>query len=415
MKVLIWTKNISLKNMGGPMGYCYNIKSYLDEHPCEEIDFYPGSQCGKGAGVCNGTKSIRIKIKLYIRKLFAKIKFIDFLLTLNSLYIKHFPLSEKDKSLLEKYDFVHVHCVNEFLQSFYNFNGKRTKIILTTHTPEPLIDELAGRFGMLSLLKLFPFVRNFFLKKEIEAYKKADLVMFPVPEAKEPYISRSPYYKNLFKLIESKIFYVPTAINKLKTKPENKHSLDKYSISSNALKVCYVGRHNEVKGYNMLKQIAVETWKNIPNVYFIIGGKEEPLKGIKDSRWIELGWVNTSELLNEVDIFILPNKETYFDIILLEVLRQGIPVVISKTGGNKWFEDKNISGIHCYNYDDKEECSRILKQLYDDKNKGLLIQQKIANEQFFKENSYMPVYIEKYLKSLREYKGVDWLMDECRK
>ena len=403
---MIWTKNFSLRNMGGPMGYCYNIKSYLDEHPCEEIDFYPKSQCGKNAGNDNESKSIRLKIKMYIRELFTKIKFIDFILTLNSLYIKHFPLNEKDKSLLEKYDFVHVHCVNEILQSFYNFNNQKTKIILTTHTPEPLIDELAGRFGMQSLLKLFPFVRNFFIKKEIEAYKKADLVMFPVPEAKEPYMSRSSYYRDFFRLIEPKIFYVPTALNKLEIQPENKHSLDKYNIPSDALKICYVGRHNEVKGYRMLKQIAVQTWKKIPKAYFIIGGKEEPLKGLNDSRWIELGWVNTSEILKEVDVFILPNKETYFDIILLEVLRQGVPIVISKTGGNKLFEDKNVAGIHCYNYDDKEGCSCILKQLYDDKNKGLLIQQKIANEQFFNENFYEPVYIEKYLKSLEGYKGV---------
>ena len=53
-----------------------------------------------------------------------------------------------------------------------------------------------------------------------------------------------------------------------------------------------------------------------------------------------------------------------------------------------------------------EETESILKQLYDDKNKGLLIQQKIANEQFFNENFYEPVYIENYLKSLEGYKGV---------
>ena len=43
MKVLVWTKKFELKNSGGPMGYCYNIKSYLDENPCESIDFYPSS------------------------------------------------------------------------------------------------------------------------------------------------------------------------------------------------------------------------------------------------------------------------------------------------------------------------------------------------------------------------------------
>jgi len=401
MKILIWTKNISLVNKGGPNGYCYNIKSYLDEHPCEEIDFYPGTIC---LSDCNKKNALSCKtsLKRKIYHFIQKNRYIDFIITIYILFFQKKKLSVDDLNLLKKYDFVHIHGSYEMLRTFFNYRSSKTKVILTTHTPQPLIDEEVGRFRVQPLFKIFPFLRTYFLKKEVKAYQKADLVMFPVPDAREPYVNNSLYHKEIFKLIENKTFYVPTAINKLKTKPENKHSLDKYNIPRNALKVCYVGRHNDVKGYGMLKQIALHTWEQNPNVYFVIGGKEEPLKGLNDSRWIELGWVNTCELLNEIDAFILPNKETYFDIILLEVLRQGVPVVISKTGGNKWFEDKNVSGIHCYNYDDKEECSRILKQLYDDKNKGLLIHQKIANEQFFKENFYMPKYIDRYVSELKK-------------
>ena len=39
-KILIWNKNLPLKNAGGPAGYLYNIHSYLKEYPVDEISFY---------------------------------------------------------------------------------------------------------------------------------------------------------------------------------------------------------------------------------------------------------------------------------------------------------------------------------------------------------------------------------------
>ncbi len=381
------------------MGYCYNIKSYLDEHPCAEIDFYPESDCLQ-TNFQNDKQPLSFKTK--ISTFLSKNKYTGFSIELYRTYFKKIPLTIEENNLLKKYDFVHIHWAQEILQTFSNFNNGKTKVILTTHTPEPLFDELAGRFGVQVLLKRLPFIRNFFLKKEVEAYKNANFVMFPTLEAKEPYTNRSPYHKAVLKQIEDKTFYVPTAINHLKVAPENKHYLDALKISENALKVCYVGRHNEIKGYDFLQKIALHTWKNNPNIFFIIGGKEEPLKGLNDKRWIELGWVTTYELLNEIDVFILSNKETYFDIILLEVLRQGVPVLITKTGGNKWFERKNISGIHCFDYGDINSCCKILEELHFDKINGKLDQQKKANIDFFEKNLSMSKYIENYTSSLKK-------------
>lgn len=39
-KVLIWD-DFPMSNIGGPMGYCYNIHEYLKDHPTKQITFCP--------------------------------------------------------------------------------------------------------------------------------------------------------------------------------------------------------------------------------------------------------------------------------------------------------------------------------------------------------------------------------------
>ena len=46
--------------------------------------------------------------------------------------------------------------------------------------------------------------------------------------------------------------------------------------------------------------------------------------------------------------FLLPNHETYFDLILLEVLSIGVPVILSSTGGNKYFKKFGKEGLLFY-------------------------------------------------------------------
>ena len=405
MKVLILTKKFNLTNTGGPMGYCYNIKSYLDEHPCEDIDFYPGSECYDS--VPKITKESRSSLKGKLSFFLSKNKYTAFLTELYRQYFKRVPLSIADKELLQKYDFVHVHWAYDVFQTFSNFNNGKTKVILTTHTPEPLFDELVGRFGVHTLVKKLPFIRNYFLKREVKAYENVELVLFPALEAKEPYINKSLYHKKIFEQIENKTFYVPTAINDMNVAPVNKHCLDAFKIPEDALKVCYVGRHNEVKGYDFLKNIAIKTWVSNPKVYFIIGGKEEPMKGLRDPRWIELGWVNTCELLNEIDVFILPNKETYFDIILLEVLRQGIPVLITRTGGNKWFEKKCVAGMLCFDYGNVDEGVEKLMDAFVAKNNDTERTSKKQIFNFFVTELSMSRFIQNYIETLNKFIDVN--------
>lgn len=126
-------------------------------------------------------------------------------------------------------------------------------------------------------------------------------------------------------------------------KVEKDEILKKYNIPKESFIITYFGRHNEVKGYDTLKKLGEKILEKYKDVYFLIAGKEEPLKGLNHKRWIEVGWTkDPHSIVNVANLYILPNKETYFDLALLEVLSLGIKSLLSDTGGNLYFKkDKN--------------------------------------------------------------------------
>ena len=81
----------------------------------------------------------------------------------------------------------------------------------------------------------------------------------------------------------------------------------KYGIPDNAFVISYAGRHNEIKGYADLKRLGEKLLAD-KNVYFLIAGKEEPMTGLKNDHWIEVGWTNDPHsLIAASDVFVLPN------------------------------------------------------------------------------------------------------------
>ena len=52
--------------------------------------------------------------------------------------------------------------------------------------------------------------------------------------------------------------------------------------------------------------------------------------------WIEHGWTQTPEDVVEAsDVFVLPNRLTYFDLVLIEVLATGRIILAANNGGNR--------------------------------------------------------------------------------
>lgn len=384
-KVLIYFPEKKLKPTGGQAGYLYNLKLGLNKVKREnrniDICFY-------------NDLPDRIEDNSKLKKIIPK-RILDFRRAIkNATFLKK---KFKVDNSLNDYDMIHFHWTEELYLNRDFLKEYKGKVILTSHSPCVMYKE--------KINKLNPFDYKLMKKKidkleEIDryAFERADYIIFPCNEAEEPYFNTWPNYSSIRKA--EKYRYLPTGIVECKAKVSREEYRKKYNIPNDAFVVSYVGRHNQIKGYEDLKIIGEKLLKKYRNIYFLIAGKEEPIVGLNDERWIEIGWTNDPHsLIAASDVFILPNKETYFDLILLEVISLGIPVILSETGGNKYFKRFKTDSIQFYDEIDiaveKVEKFRMMSREY---------RKKLNSEiyQIFKDNFTVEKFTNNYLDIIDE-------------
>ncbi len=332
-KLLIYYPESMLKPVGGPAGYLFNLRQGLDTLNKEElpidVSFYEAVP-----------KSLRdtVKNKDKIPK-----RLREFRRAVDDIFYekKAYPLDEK----LHQYDMIHFHSIDAMYLCRKTLENYKGTVILTSHSPCAKFKEKLAWLNPFDYKMLKKWVDRI---EEMDAYsfKRADYIIFPCKEAEEPYYHTWEGYEQLRE--EKKYRYMPTGIVGCKAKVNREDFRKKYGIPDNAFVISYAGRHNEIKGYADLKRLGEKLLAD-KNVYFLIAGKEEPMTGLKNDHWIEVGWTNDPHsLIAASDVFVLPNHETYFDLILLEVLSLGVPVVMSRTGGNKYFEQFKQPGLKFY-------------------------------------------------------------------
>ena len=362
-KILIWDLYINIKNSGGPAGYLYNWKEYLKTtKEYDNIYFLKDL-----LGLNNINQTLRFKYKTFfdflflidIFKIWPCIKviwtYLNFKRTKSVNLIEEIDLNE--------FDVIHFHVASHLykvIPLLKNYNGK---IVLTTHCPEPLSHEICS-----CIPSYYSLLKKWLIKKiediELESWEKADYMLFPVETAIEPYCV-SEKLKSFLLNNKSKLLFCPTSILDSNIVYDRNLFKEKCNIPDNAFIITYVGRHTEVKGYDQLVKLGEQVLNKYKDVYFVIGGLYTPGQGLNHPRWIELGWINYgSQLIASSDLFILPNKETYFDIIALEVLRSGTPLMMSNTGGNKYFRSlKGNDGLRFFEYGDFTKQMNIIAEI----------------------------------------------------
>lgn len=355
MKVLIWDISFKLANIGGPSGYLYNIHEYLCANPCEQIvflsDLYPKQQ------LATGKQEISRK-----RRLIERIKNNHFLFRLNDLFFilwkqyHTYNVQLPDNINLNDYDFVHFHQVNDVRRYAPLLKHTRCKTILTTHSPCPMTDEqLAGHPWYY---RLFAFWLRW---QERLCYEQADYLLFPCKEAREPY-EKDVKISKLFHSQEYKFIYCPSAIQDVVIDENKMQKFSELGIPKDAFVITYFGRHNAIKGYDILKQVGERLLQKYPHLYFLCAGRGE-IGPLQHPRWIEMGFIsNTAELLHQSNLYILPNRETYFDLVVLEVLRSATPIILAENGGNTSYlhlpEEERIGMSFCSTGEVDEFCAQ---------------------------------------------------------
>lgn len=328
---------------GGPAGYLYNLKHGLEELGDAEFDFLPveGSSYEQNATLQKLVPS-RIKDLRRLRNFLA--------------LLSREVAAPVDYS---QYGAVHFHSTEDLYLHRKALETYRGKVVLTSHSPCVYHEELIARLNSKDAEAHAEELKGLAVIDEY-SFKRADYVIFPCPEAEEPYFHTWDGYEAVRD--EAKLRYVPTGIEPVSAKVDRTDLRKRYGIPEDAFVVCYVGRHNKIKGYDLLQKAARELLDD-EDIWFLVAGREGPIYGLEHSRWVEVGWTDDPHsVIAAADTFILPNRETFFDLIMLEVLSLGQVVLASRTGGNNFFEKFGCEGIRLYDeVDELVELVRVVK------------------------------------------------------
>ena len=238
--------------------------------------------------------------------------------------------------LLNQYNFKTITCHSTrdaiFIKNYLRSQNKQARLLLMSHTPELPSQEMyhlekqARNPWAKSICRIWEQI-------EQKAFNLADILIFPTKEAMEPYLAGADYFKTLAQTKD--IRFIPTGCAPIDLKGSAVDIRKDHNITTKHI-ISFIGRHTKIKGYDRLKEIGNIVLNQRDDVTFVIGGTQtSEFTPLNHARWIELGRINPADLLKISDLFILPNKQTYFDLILLEVLSTGVPVIASNTGGNK--------------------------------------------------------------------------------
>lgn len=301
-------------NAGGPSGYLYNLKIGLDKFE-NNIKFFTINHTEEKKESNNKNSKQYNPI------------FLDFRLAISYL-LKGFKTKKIINSDLYKMSCIHVHA-SEDLWALKAILGYKGKIIFTPHRPETLSNEVVTTQQLLNDTKYnFPILRRVCVFIEKYSYKNANAFIFPSQGAAiiyEKFPGFSDYVRN------KPIRYVYTG-----TRDVNKNALiDDYKHLKDDGKItfAYIGRHNYIKGYDLLVDAFPCIESNSAKI--VCAGSQSNIKPPKSKNWLELGYINNANsLMKAADCVIIPNRNTYFDLIIVEALSVGSLVITSKTGGN---------------------------------------------------------------------------------
>lgn len=257
------------------------------------------------------------------------------------------------------FDIVFFHQPIDLFNERYNLEDYKGVVVLQSHCPEPSSHEMYAKFTKFvkqtipNLLKRMEYIDEY-------AFNRADYIIFPCEDAEEPYKKKWPYFNEIRGKL--KVKYITTGIMPVSPRRDREAVLSELGIPKSDFVITYVGRHNEVKGFDLLKQMASSILDNCNDAWFISAGKEEPIKRLEHARWKEIGWTTDAHsYISAADVFVLPNRETYFDLVMLEILALGKIVIASRTGGNKYFEKQGVKGV--FLYDDVNEAVKLINMV----------------------------------------------------
>jgi len=315
----------------------------------------------------------------------------------------------------ESFDFAHLHNIHKYIS--YGVIGllKKNKIksIMTIHDAMSLdygkFTQGINRSDLLEKPKINYKVSAFktFLqyKKRYNPFrnivnkyflKKLDKLIV-VSKELENFLNVNGIYNttvihNGIEKLENKFFN--TDLNQFKIK---------YNIKESDKLILWAGRLSAGKGSMQVKEMLLKLIKKDENIKLLIAGNEKVNNQSIQNNVISTGWLNKQEMAFAFEVSELTLVPSIypdpFPTIILESMRQGVPVIASCFGGAKESVIDSKTGYIINPFDIDTFYDKVFKSL---KNKVLLQDMSLSSKQNFNEKFTIAHCVHKYLKVIKD-------------
>ncbi len=199
-----------------------------------------------------------------------------------------------------------------------HFLKKNQIIILQSHSPELPSEELKW---------ISKNEGEILFMKEIEkfSFDRAQYIVFPNEGC-------VPIYNSVLKA-EHKLEFLLSGSKRNETAFE-------YPLDKSKINILYIGRRNTIKGFDIILDNFKKVYELRKDIRLIVVGSGD---SFEQEGVVDVGFSSTPlTWFNSVDYVINSNRQSYFDLSILEVLSIGTPIIMASNFGHAFFKGKSM-------------------------------------------------------------------------
>jgi glycosyltransferase involved in cell wall biosynthesis len=343
-------------NVGGSNKIIYEVLRHLDYSRYKTSFFSYDLKADYAlSDELNIDQRVRVSLKRRTGKKMYESFFPYRKITSSILYLKYY-FRKRDKyffkhqKYFESFNVIHAH---DSLPGYFFKGLVKPKKILTIHSKGSVVSEMKEN---LPKTQFYKKLLDDFEGKEKLAFDNADVVTFPSKVARDMFLSDLRIGSEA--LEKTTIIHNGIDINYV-DQIESRDIFYRYNIDEGIydLILLNVAAHIKPKNIDLIlaavKMLKVDYGRKVLFINAGIGYLTEQLKSItKDLDLNEnvklLGPIPNEDIIRfmkKCDIFIMPSERVVYDIVILEALACGIPVIASNEEGNKEIINNEVNGL----------------------------------------------------------------------
>ncbi len=327
--------NQNMRPGGGPAGYLYNLKTGLKDNPDARIKFVATQYESDDRHAYALAASYKKKIARFMPP------FVVPLMSLKRqarLWSQPLDISDESLKVVTESDVLVFHNGWQ-CQQYVNRVGRNhgQKIYVMHHGPTDLSTELAEeRIMRWGYAGQWNRARAHWATFELKAFQLADGILAPCKGALEAHFEFDRLMKHVYDNIP--VYELATGAPAMQVTRSKEEVLSALGIAAEKRVIGFFGRYHTHKGFDLFCETArLAEARGDRRFVFICAGSGQVDTPVGLSNFMDIGWQKEElpNYMNAADLILIPNRYTYFDLLMLEAMSLGKPLLTSTRGGNK--------------------------------------------------------------------------------